>query len=92
MLCEVDMTCWHVAHETFKWNTSVVCRNVTWQHFISPSTKLTLFALRKCTESEAPVSAADKGSSQSPALEGPGFYQLPSSTSQAERLPTLQGV
>lgn len=55
-----------------------------------------LFALcltrRKRSEPEAPVSVADKGASQSPALEGPTFHQLPSSSSPAERLLTLQGV
>lgn len=53
---------------------------------------LTLSTLRKRSEPEAPVSAADKGASQTPAPEIPGFYQLPSSSSQAERLPTLQRV
>ena len=52
----------------------------------------TLSTLRERTEPEAPVSVADKGAFCSPALESPSFYQLPSSSSQAERLPTLQGV
>lgn len=57
-----------------------------------PLTSLTLFTNRKCKEPESPMSTADKGASESPPLESLSFHQLPSSSSQAQRLSLLQRV
>lgn len=47
---------------------------------------------RKCKEPETPVPVADTGTPHFSAPETAMFYQLPSSSSKAERLPPLQRV